>query len=54
MRFGRAVLVGIYGDDRDDEALRCAGDVVNLESDPSAVGVVSMSLRTDVPLEYGV
>ena len=54
LRFGRAVLVGIYGDDRDDEALGCAGDVVNLESDPSAVGVVSMSLRTDVPLEYGV
>ena len=54
LRFGRAVLVGIYGDDRDGETLGCAGDVVNLESDPSAVGEVSMTLGIDVPLEHGV
>ena len=54
LRFGRAVLIGIYGDDRDGDALGCAADVVNLESDPSVVGVVSMSLWVDVPLKHGV
>ena len=54
LRFGRAVLVGIYGDDRDGDALRCASDVVNLVSDPSAVSVVSMPMGVDVPLKHGV
>ena len=44
LRLRRAVLIGINSDDCDCDSLGSTYDIVNLESYPSAVGVVCMSL----------